>query len=108
MTIFSGASLGLDISNNGSLFEILNSQGEENVMFSILGGLPYGKWICLFTLLMIFFSYVTAADSNISAMSAISTTGISPENPEAPILMKLVLGVVGWINCLGNDYFCRY
>lgn len=101
MTIFSGASLGLDISNNGSLFEILNSQGEENVMFSILGGLPYGKWICLLTLLMIFFSYVTAADSNISAMSAISTTGISPENPEAPILMKLVwgslVGLIAWV-----------
>lgn len=101
MMIFSGASLGFDLSTNGNLFEVLTNQGEENVMFKILGELPYGKWISLLTILMIFISYVTAADSNISAMSAISTKGISPENPEAPIFMKLIwgslVGLIAWV-----------
>ena len=101
MTIFSGASLGMDISSNGSLFTILNAEGEENIMFMILGDLPYGYWISILALIMIFISYVTAADSNISAMSAISTTGISPENPEAPISMKIVwgglVGLIAWV-----------
>lgn len=101
MIIFSGASLGLDMSGDGSLFTVLNEEGEENIMFMILGDLPYGYWISLLALLMIFISYVTAADSNISAMSAITTSGISPENPEAPILMKIVwgslVGLIAWV-----------
>ncbi len=101
MTIFSGASLGLDISSEGKLFTVLSEQGEENIMFMILGDLPYGYWISILALIMIFISYVTAADSNISAMSAISTTGISPENPEAPISMKIVwgslVGLIAWV-----------
>ena len=101
MMIFSGASLGLDISSNGNLFTVLNEQGEENIMFMILGDLPYGYWISILALVMIFISYVTAAASNISAMSAISTSGISPENPEAPISMKVVwgslVGLIAWV-----------
>lgn len=101
MMIFSGASLGFDLTNEGSLFTAMSNKGEENVMFILLGDLPYGTLISLATLLMIFVSYVTAADSNISAMSAISTVGISPENPEAPISMKFVwgslVGLIAWV-----------
>lgn len=101
MTIFSGAALGYDLANESSLLTVLNDQGEENILFTILAALPFGKGISLFVILMIFISYVTAADSNISAMSAISTTGISPENPESPIWIKLVwstlVGLIAWV-----------
>ncbi|MEM6806172.1 MAG: BCCT family transporter, partial [Bacteroidota bacterium] len=44
---------------------------------------------------------VTAADSNTSAMSGISTEGINPENPEAPLMIKiawgLMIGIVSYI-----------
>ena len=79
----------------------MNAQGEENVMFVIFENLPFGKAISIFTLVMVFISYVTAADSNISAMSAISTNGISPEDPEAPIHLKViwgtVVGLLAWV-----------
>ena len=101
MMIFSGTSLSLDISGGGQLFQLMSEQGEENVMFSVLESLPYGKAISLITLLMIFISYVTAADSNISAMSAITTTGISPTNQEAPLAMKVIwgclVGLIAWV-----------
>ena len=101
MMIFSGIAIENDLASSGALFQILNDRGEENVMFAIFANLPYGKAISLLTLVMVFISYVTAADSNISAMSAISTRGISPENPEAPIALKivwgLVIGLISWV-----------
>lgn len=45
--------------------------------------------------------YISAADFNFSAMSAISTAGINPKNPEAPVLMKLIwgslVGLIAWV-----------
>ncbi len=94
MSIFGGASLFFDIDQGGSLFQIMNQKGEESVMFTVLANLPWGKLISLITLLMIFISYITAADSNVSAMSGISTSGISPDNPEAPLWIKVVWGTI--------------
>ena len=63
--------------------------------------ISYGQLINIFLLLMIFISYVTAADSNISAMSAICTKGIQPDNPEAPIGLKIlwgsIIGFIAWV-----------
>ena len=48
-----------------------------------------------------FLSFVTAADSNTSAMGGLSSTGISPESPEPGILIKIVwgttIGLLAWI-----------
>jgi choline-glycine betaine transporter len=43
-----------------------------------------------------FLAYVTSAEANTSAMAAMSTQGISPENPEAPTSIKVLWGV-----CIG-------
>ena len=101
MMIFSGAALHYDILGNGELYELMQTKGEENVMYAVFHKLPLGKVVSLFTLLMVFISYVTAADSNISAMSAISTNGINPDNPEAPLWIKVIwgtlIGVITWV-----------
>lgn len=101
MTIFSGSTLSLDMADGGRLYELMTSAGEESVMYAVLNELPGGSVFALITLIMVFISYVTAADSNISAMSAISTTGIDPKHPEAPIAIKviwgLVIGTLSWI-----------
>ena len=48
-----------------------------------------------------FLSYVTAADSNTEALGGISSTGISPDSPTPPLLVKLVwgitIGTISWI-----------
>ena len=47
-----------------------------------------------------FISFVTAADSNISAMGGISSTGISPDSPEPSLMSKIVwgasVGIIAW------------
>lgn len=101
MIIFGGASLAIDQDSQGSLFQILSTQGEENVLYQMFSFFPNTKLLSIFALILIFFSYVTIADSNVSAMSAISTTGIQPEHPEAPIWIKVVwgslIGIIAWV-----------
>jgi len=101
MAIFSGTTLHFDTIGGGVLNELMQQSGEENVMYAVLSKLRLGATVSLFTLLMVFISYVTAADSNISAMGGISTEGIAPDKPEAPIWIKVVwgiiIGLVAWI-----------
>lgn len=101
MSILGGSALSVDFVSGGGLHEVLTAQGEQNVMYEVLSNLPMGYWVSLFTLIIIFVSYVTAADSNISAMSAMSSVGINPENPEAPLWIKVVwgtlIGTIAWV-----------
>lgn len=94
MAIFSGSAIANDFANQGALYDVLQAQGEENVLYTILQSLKFGSAISILALVMIFVSYVTAADSTVSAMSAMSSIGVSPDNPEAPIWIKIVWGSI--------------
>lgn len=101
MSIFSGSSIYYDMNLNGGLFDLIDSVGPENVIYKILGQLPFSQLISGFFLLITFISYVTAADSNTSAMSNICTKGISTENQESPLFIQViwgsVIGVLAWV-----------
>jgi choline-glycine betaine transporter len=93
MMIFGGTSLHLDFFNEGSpIYTLLQQEGMEMVIFSVLGELPFSKIVSFFFLFIVFLSYVTASDSNTSAMSGLSSMGISPESPEPSMLIKLIWG----------------
>ncbi|HHY42068.1 MAG TPA: BCCT family transporter [Thermoanaerobacterales bacterium] len=100
MTIFSGTSIHLQMSGFG-LSEVLSQKGPEGVIYAVFSSLPLSGLIILFYLFIVFISYVTAADSNTTAIAALSTTGISPENQEASISMKvlwgIIIGSISWI-----------
>ncbi|MCI4670614.1 MAG: BCCT family transporter [Bacteroidia bacterium] len=94
MVIFSGASLEIDGMNNGFLNEILQKSGPQNVVFELFNQLPLSTLVSGVFLLIAFLSYVTAADSNTSAMSSMSSEGITPENPESPLGIKVIWGLI--------------
>ena len=94
MTIFSGSTLYLNELLDNSLFTLMSNNGEESVMYALLNELPMGRILSIFTLLIIFLSYVTAADSNISAMSSISSHDLQDTDGEAPTLIKIIWGLV--------------
>ena len=101
MIIFSGSVLHLDtIGSSPVVYESLVSQGPESAIYVLFSELPSADMVSLFFLLLVFISFVTAADSNTSAMSAICTSGISPDNAEAPVLIKigwgLLIGAISW------------
>lgn len=110
MTVFSGTAIQLDMAANGTpLYDVYIEQGEANVMYALFEYLPLAAVMSILYLLISFLSYVTAADSNTSAMSGISASGISPESPEPSFSIKLIWGVIigtiAWvmINFAGID-----
>ncbi len=110
MMIFSGATLQVDMQGeNFPLYQALQTEGPESIIYLLIEKLPFAQIISFVFLLIVFLSFVTASDSNTSAMSAISTTGITPENAEAPFPIKLIwgltIGLVAWImiNYAGLD-----
>ena len=74
------------------IYAILQNEGIENVAFAILETLPISEIISFVFLIIIFLSFVTASDSNTSAMSGLSSTGISPESPEPSLFIKVIWG----------------
>lgn len=93
MTAIAGATIILDQQSGASLFAILSSQGPDPVLFRLFDALGGGSVVTAIVLFAIFLSYVAGADANVSAMSALSTHGISPERPEAALWIQIVWGV---------------
>ncbi|MGL4392035.1 MAG: BCCT family transporter [Fusobacteriaceae bacterium] len=68
IAFFTGNSILLDISTNGKIYEVLQTIGIEQVVYSIFYSFPFSKgYIFLFTI-AVFLSLVTAADSNTNAI----------------------------------------
>ena len=106
MMIFGGITLHLDRTlDNFPLYQSMQDIGPESVIYQIFAQLPFatilGSIISFCFLLLVFLSMVTASDSNTSAMSGMSSTGITPTNAEAPLYIKiawgLIIGIVAWV-----------
>jgi glycine betaine transporter len=96
MIILSGTTMAVDLSGetNYPLNQIMAEQGVQGVIFGLLKYLPWESFVSIVFLFVTFLSFVTAADSNTTAMSNISNHGISPENPESPLPTKIIWGVL--------------
>lgn len=94
MSIFSGATLYFNELNNNLLLDNMSSKGEESVMYGLLHQIGSSNFTIPFTLFLIFLSYVTAADSNISAMSKMSEKQKDNVDEEGSIGTKIVWGLV--------------
>ena len=101
MVIFSGSTLVFDEGSNHQIYAALQSDGPQAVIYELFEFLPFSSGLSFAFIIIAFLSYVTAADSNISAMSSISVKGVSPENPEAPVYIKImwgvIVGTVSWV-----------
>src|SRR3546814_2305689 len=82
MTAIAGATTALDQQSGAGLYAILTAQGPDPVLFRLFSALGGGPVVAAIVLFAIFLSYVAGAAANVSAMSALSTHGISPERPE--------------------------
>jgi len=94
MSIFSGATLHINQISDNLLFNTMSSEGEESVMYGLLHQIANSNITIPITLILIFLSYVTAADSNISAMSKMSEAQQDNIEGEASIVTKVIWGLV--------------
>lgn len=99
MAIFGGTALSLELFHGAGLSEVLANKGPEGMTYGVLSGLPMAGMVIPFFILVTAISYITAADSNTLCMAAMSSTGISAEEPDPPRYLKLIWGsVVGVIS----------
>ena len=101
MTIFSGTALYFQTEGAVDLAGVIATKGHESVSIAVLNQFPFAVGLVTFYLLSAFVCFVTSSDSNMSAMASVSSTGISPDNPEGNPWLKIVWGVtvgmVAWI-----------
>ncbi len=101
MSIFSGTSLYFELKESLGLVDVLNDKGPEVIIYQVFNNLPFARGLTILFLFTVFISYVTAADSNTEAMSAISTKGITPESSNPPKFIKflwgILIGMVAWV-----------
>ena len=101
MVAFGGTALVVNAQAGGVLTDTLAAAGPEAVAYGLLEQLPAVRVTAVVFLVLIFLSYVTAADSNVSAMSALCVRGIGPDSTEAPLWLKLswaaVIGGTAWV-----------
>ncbi|KOY83843.1 BCCT family transporter [Lysinibacillus macroides] len=100
MTIFGGTSIYKQITDN-TLGTILGEQGAESVLYAVLADVPLSAIVIPVYLFIVFISFVTASDSNISAMGGISTKGITADSQESHIGIKIAwgasVGIIAWV-----------
>ncbi|MEQ8562489.1 MAG: BCCT family transporter, partial [Cytophagales bacterium] len=100
MSVFSGSAL---VYENLSIIDLsmkLQESGPESIVYSVIEHFPGGEFISILFFLAVFISFVTAADSTCIAMGALSTSGLTPENPEPPTGIKILWGVLVGIMAL--------
>ena len=103
MMVFSNTSLFFDTQTAAHpLYGLLVQEGGvSKVIFSLLDRLPFASITSVVFLFAAFLSYVTAADSNTSAMSGISSVAPIDGSDEPYVWMKVVWGVlvgtIAWV-----------
>lgn len=100
MIIFSGTAITFDQSMfPGLLQDTLETDGAQSVIYAIFEKLPWSLVVSTFFLFIVIISFVTAADSNTSALSSISSKNINQENAEGGILVKILWGlIIGFVS----------
>ena len=93
ITVFSGTAIKMQLTD-GSLSKVLAEKGPEAVGYAIFNNLPIPYIVIPVFLIIAYLAFVTSADANTSAMSGLSSTGISPESPEPPKSIKILWGIV--------------
>lgn len=102
VSVFSGIAVYLDSESSGALYNVLNQQGVEQLLYYIMDQLPLSAVTSFFLVLVAFISYVTAADSSTDAIGDLCTKDFNADADEkASLPIKLIWGVligfVAWV-----------
>lgn len=112
MAIFGGLSISIESANPGLLKGVLDAQGPEAVLYRILDFLPFPIIVASIVIVTVsFLSFVTAADSNLDAISRLCHDGHSDyqdaskktDTPSArstiwvKLLWACLVGFIAWL-----------
>ncbi len=94
MTILSGTTINFQLTGKVDVLGKMNEQGSAAAAYAVLGELPLSGLIIGIYLVAVMISFITATDSTTNAMASICTSGIKDGKQEAPLLIKVVWGMI--------------
>ncbi len=97
--LFSGTAINFELAGLG-INGAMTAGGTEAATFAVLNNLPLSILTIPLFLFIVFVSFVTASDSNTNAMAGLCTNGLTADDTESPIILKVVWGVTLGILCL--------
>ncbi len=92
LVLFSGTAINFELAGLG-INDAMLASGTEGATYAMFRQLPLSVLTIPLFLLIVFVSFVTAADSNTNAMSGLCTEGLSTEDQESPMAIKIVWGI---------------
>jgi glycine betaine transporter len=99
MIIFGGAAIKMELTQ-GNLMKAI-ADGPEFAVYAFFDQYPLAYIIIPIFIICMFLSYVTGSDAYTTTLGGMSTTGISPKDPEPSIKMKIfwgiIIGTVTWV-----------
>ncbi|GMQ62546.1 BCCT family transporter [Vallitalea maricola] len=94
MTILSGTTINYQMTGKVDIIAKMNEQGSAAAAYTVLGELPFSGLIIGIYLIAVMISFITATDSTTNAMASICTSGIKDGRQEAPLVIKVVWGII--------------
>ena len=96
MTVFGGAAIGVDASENHALVAALDARGPEAVIYVLFDSLPLSALVMSLFVGLTFISFVTAMDSNTHSISSVCLKNIRPgeKRPRAERWVKIFWGAL--------------
>lgn len=93
IALFGGSSIFYERAGAG-LFETMNASGMESVVYGIFKQMPLPALIIPIYIFVVFISFVTATNSNTTAMAGLCIKDGTSEDAEAPSYMKVIWAVI--------------
>lgn len=97
--LFSASSLYYEQAGAG-INDAMTEGGTAAATYAVLQQMPISVITIAVFLLIVFISFVTASDSNTNAMAGLCTQGLSAEDTESPMWLKVVWGVTIGAMCI--------
>lgn len=99
MALFSGTSINFELKGLG-IHAAMEASGTAAAAYEMLENMPFSVLIVPLFLLTAFISYVTSADSNTNAMASLCTEGLTEDDTESPVSLKIFWGFTIGALCL--------
>ncbi|MBU8906750.1 glycine betaine uptake BCCT transporter [Desertibacillus haloalkaliphilus] len=89
-SVFGGTAISLDLYGNGGIMEVINTEGMEMALFSVLQQFPLGTFMSIVAVLLIASFFITSADSATFVLGMQTTNGsLYPPNS-----VKIIWGII--------------
>lgn len=95
VVLISGTAIERQVHGVIDLITVAIERGVGAVPYEMLGSLPLGFPIAVLYLFIIFISFITSANANVSVMAGLASKGVSLEDPTgSPAYQKIIWGIL--------------